>query len=165
MNKDIIQIMKLPFENIKRMDGQGKPYWTSRELCDALGYSSYQRFSNLLNKSIEIANSKGMKTDDHFNLHVEMVKLGSGAFRNVENFHLSQMACLIIAENADGKKPQVKQAREYYANSISTIELVENHINSNVILYKTNHGEVRVEVIGFVRGGCYYHKLLSPEYL
>jgi hypothetical protein len=32
---------------------------------------------------------------------VEMVKLGSGTFREVENFHLSRLACLIIAENAD----------------------------------------------------------------
>ena len=35
-----------------------------------------------------------------------MVKLGSGSFRKVENWHLSRLACLIIAENADGKEHQ-----------------------------------------------------------
>ena len=39
---------------------------------------------------------------EHFNQVVEMVKLGSGTFREVDNFHLSRLACLIIAENADG---------------------------------------------------------------
>ena len=43
-----------------------------------------------------------------FNQVIEMVKLGSGTFREVENFHLSRLACLIIAENADSKKPQVQ---------------------------------------------------------
>lgn len=62
-------------------------------------------------KAIAIAQAKGMDINDHFHLTVEMVKLGSGAYRNVENFHLSRMACLIIAENADSTKALVQQAR------------------------------------------------------
>ena len=42
-----------------------------------------------------------------------MVKLGSGSFRKVDAFHLSRLACLIIAENAEGKKPMVLQARQF----------------------------------------------------
>lgn len=67
---------------------------------------------------------------------VEMAKLGSGAFRKVENIHLSRMACLIIAENADGKKPQVQMAREYFKQEISAPELVGNSLSSNILLYK-----------------------------
>jgi hypothetical protein len=93
------------FEQIKRTTEDGQEYWTSRELGNALGYSTYQKFTRILNKAIAVANNKGMKTADHFNQTVEMVKLGSGTFRKVENMHLSRMACLIIAENADGKKP------------------------------------------------------------
>ena len=145
--KHNIPEMKSPFENIKKIDEKGKTYWTSRDLCDTLGYSSYQRFSNLLNKSIEIARVKGMNIEDHFNVHVEMVKLGSGAYRNVENVHLSKIACLIIAENANAKKPQVKLAIEYFSNNSSNLELIENQSSSNILLYKTQHGEVKVEVI------------------
>ena len=92
------------FEQIKKLEEDGQEYWTSREVCNALGYSTYQKFTRILNKAIAVANGKGMKTADHFNQTVEMVKLGSGTYRKVENMHLSRMACLIIAENADGKK-------------------------------------------------------------
>lgn len=78
---------------------------------------------------------------------VEMAKLGSGAFRKVENIHLSRMACLIIAENADGKKPQVQMAREYFKQEISAPELVGNSLSSNILLYKTKQGETHIEVI------------------
>ena len=109
-----IPTMYSDYEQIKKSTEDGQEYWTSRELCNALGYSTYQKFIRTLNKAIAVANSKGVKMADHFNQTVEMVRLGSGTFRKVENMHLSHIACLIIAENADGKKPQVQVAREYF---------------------------------------------------
>lgn len=135
------------FEQIRRTTEDGQEYWTSRELGNALGYSTYQKFTRILNKAIAVANNKGMKTADHFNQTVEMVKLGSGTFRKVENMHLSRMACLIIAENADGKKPQVQIAREYFKQEVTTTELAINRLSSNILLYKTKQGEARVEVV------------------
>lgn len=85
--------------------------------------------------------------NDHFNQTVEMVRLGSGTFRKVENLHLSRVACMIIAENADSKKPQVQMAKEYFSQQVMTTELLENSLTSNVLLYKTKQGEARVEVI------------------
>lgn len=76
-----------------------------------------------------------------------MVKVGSGSFRKVENIHLSRIACLIIAENADGKKPQVQMAREYFKQEISTPESINNSLSANILLYKTGQGEVRIEVV------------------
>ncbi|MBO5225322.1 MAG: hypothetical protein J6B46_02765 [Parabacteroides sp.] len=69
------------FEQIKERIGEGQEYWTSRELCNDLGDSTYQKFSRILNKAIAVANGKGMKTADHFNQMVEMLKLGSGKFQ------------------------------------------------------------------------------------
>ena len=135
------------FEQIKKTAENGNEYWTSRELSNALGYSTYQKFSRILDKAIAIANNKGLKTADHFNQTVEMVKLGSGTFRKVEDMHLSRMACLIIAENADGKKPQVQVARDFFKQDVSVNELAINSLSSNVLLYKTRQGEARVEVI------------------
>ncbi len=142
-----ISPIRSDFEQIKRLSEDGQEYWTSRDLCTALGYSTYQKFSRLLNKSIAIANEKGLNTTDHFNQTVEMVKLGSGTFRKVENIHLSRLACLIIAENADGKKLQVQMAREYFKQEVSTTELTINTLSSNILLYKTKQGEARVEVV------------------
>ena len=55
-----------------------------------------------------------MNVDEHFNQAVDMVKIGNGSFRKVNIFRLSRMACMIIAENADGKKLLVQQARDFF---------------------------------------------------
>lgn len=147
MREENISPMQSDFESIKKQNENGQEYWTSRELSTAFGYSTYQKFTRTLNKAIMIANTKGLNMTDHFNQMVEMVKLGSGTFRKVENIYLSRMACLIIAENADGKKPQVQMAREYFKQEVSTTELTANSLSSNILLYKNKQGEVRIEVI------------------
>lgn len=145
--KDNIPEMRPTFDAIRRTDENNKEYWSSRDLCNAMGYSTNWKFQNVINKAIAVANQKGMKIDDHINQTVDMVKLGSGAYRKVNIFRLSRMACMIIAENADGKKPLVQQAREYFSQSVSTTELIQNSLESNILLYKTAQGETRIEVI------------------
>ena len=147
MDENNILPITSDFEQIKRLSENGIEFWCSRDLCTALGYSTYQKFSRTIDKAIAIANTKGLNAAEHFNPMVEMVKLGSGAFRKVENIHLSRMACFIIAENADGKKPQVQMAREYFRQETPISELIYNNVSSNILLYKTKQGEVRVEVI------------------
>ena len=147
MAENNISPISSDFEQIKKQNESGSDYWTSRDLCVALGYSTYQKFTRTINKAIAIANHKGLSTTEHFNRTVEMVRLGSGSFRKVENIHLSRMACLIIAENADGKKPQVQIAREYFRQETPTSELISNSLSSNILLYKTKQGETRIEVI------------------
>ena len=148
MNDDKkIQVMQSDFEQIKKATEQGKEFWSARELATALGYSTWQKFNRVLNKALKVAQTRGMNTGEHFNQLVEMVKLGSGTFREVENFHLSRLACLIIAENADGKKPQVQAARVYFKEQTTITELIENQITSRILIYKTNQGETRIDVL------------------
>lgn len=142
-----ISRMQSDFEQIKKQSEDGKEYWTSRELCSAMGYSTYQKFSRILDKAIEIAKSRGMNMNDHFNQTVEMAKLGSNTYRKVENFHLSRMACMIITENADSKKLLVQAARDYFKQQIQTSELIYNHLSSNILIYKTPQNKVHVEVV------------------
>ena len=117
------------------MDDNGKEYWSSRDLCNAMGYSGYWKFQNVIDKAIKVASEKGMDIDDHFNHVVEMVKLGSESFRKVEAFHLSRMACMIISENADSRKLLVKQARAYFSQSVSITELMQNSLESNILRF------------------------------
>ncbi|EXZ86236.1 virulence RhuM family protein, partial [Bacteroides fragilis str. B1 (UDC16-1)] len=147
MEESNISPIRSDFEQIKKQDESGSEYWASRDLCVVLGYSTYQKFTRTINKAIAIANHKGLNTAEHFNHTVEMVRLGSGSFREVENIHLSRMACLIIAENADDKKPQVQMAREYFRQELPIPELISNSLSSNILLYKTKQGETRIEVI------------------
>lgn len=86
--------MRPTFDAIRRTDENGNEYWSSRDLCNAMGYSTNWKFQNVINKAIAVANQKGMNIDDHFNQTVDMVKLGSGAYRKVNIFRLSRMADL-----------------------------------------------------------------------
>ena len=144
---DNIPEMRPSFDNIRRHDESENEYWSSRDLCAAMGYSAYWKFQKVIDKAIKVAGIKGVNIDEHFNQAVDMVKIGSGSFRKVSIFRLSRMACMIIAENADAKKVLVQQARDYFSQTISTNELVLNSYSSNLLLYKTAQGEVRVEVI------------------
>lgn len=142
-----IQELRPIFDGIRHHTADGKEYWNSRELCEALGYSGYWKFKPVVEKAIYVAKERGMKIDDHFNQSVDMVKLGSGAFRRVETFHLSRLACLIIAENADAKKPMVQQARRFFSDTVSSVGLISNLLDSNILFYKTAQGESRIEVV------------------
>ena len=130
MDENNVPEMRPTFEEIRKVDDNGKENWSSRELCNTMGYSGYWKFQNVIDKAIKVASEKGMDIDDHFNHVVEMVKLGSGSFRKVEAFHLSRMACIIISENADSRKLLVKQARAYFSQSVSTTELMQNSLES-----------------------------------
>ena len=142
-----IQPMQSDFEQIKKTDADGKNYWSARELSNVMGYSTWQKFNRVLNKALQVAQSRGMNISEHFNQTVEMVKLGSGTFRKVDNWHLSRLACLIIAENADSKKPQVQTARQYFKEQTPATVLIESQVSSRILLYKTNQGETRIEVV------------------
>ena len=130
MDENNVPEMRPTFEEIRNVDGNGKEYWSSRELCNAMGYSGYWKFQNVIDKAIKVASEKGMDIDEHFNHAVDMFKVGNGAFRKVEAFHLSRMACMIISENADSRKLLVKQARAYFSQSVSTTELMQNSLES-----------------------------------
>ena len=142
-----IQPMQSDFEQIKKTDADGKNYWSARELSNVMGYSTWQKFNRVLNKALQVAQSRGMNISEHFNQTVEMVKLGSGTFREVDNWHLSRLVCLIIAENADSKKPQVQTARQYFKEQTPATVLIESQVSSRILLYKTNQGETRIEVV------------------
>lgn len=142
-----IQPMQSDFERVRKETADGKEYWSARELSNVMGYSTWQKFNRVLNKALLVAQNRAMNISEHFNQVVEMVKLGSGTFRKVDNWHLTRLACLIIAENADSKKPQVQAARQYFKEQVTTTELVENQISSKILLYKTNQGETYIEVV------------------
>ena len=142
-----IHLLVSDFERIKQVANDGRIFWSARELSSAMGYSTYQKFERILVKAMTAAKAKGLVETDHFNQTVEMVQLGSGSFRKVENYHLSREASLAVAENADRKKPQVQMALRYFSQSESAVEIAENSEISNILLYKTSQGESRIEVI------------------
>lgn len=58
-----------------------------------------------------------------------MVKLGSGATRDVQDFMLTRYACYLIAHHGAPKKEPVVFAQSYFAVQTRKAELIEERIN------------------------------------
>lgn len=124
---DIEKISEALFEDIKHLDEQSNEYWTARELIPVLEYNEYRFFKKVIDKAIDACKSSNIKASDHF-VHVhDMVALGSGAERKIEDFHLSRYACYLIAMNGDPRKRAVALAQTYFAVKTRQQELVENY--------------------------------------
>lgn len=74
MDENNVPEMRPTFEEIRKVDGNGKEYWSSRDLCNAMGYSGYWKFQNVIDKAIKVASEKGMNMDEHFNHAVDMLR-------------------------------------------------------------------------------------------
>ena len=66
-------------------------------------------------KQKDACNNSGHAVSDHFEDILEMVDIGSGAKRNIEDVKLSRYACYLIVQNADPAKEIVAIGQTYFA--------------------------------------------------
>lgn len=103
--------------------------WFARDLQKVLGYARWENFQTAINRAVESCNTQGINVDDHFREVTKMVKLGSGAEREVKDYMLTRYACYLIAQNGDPKKEEVAFAQSYFAVQTRRAELIEERIN------------------------------------
>ena len=113
------------FEDLRKIDENGNEYWSARDLRSILEYSSWQKFTNVIQKSIEACINSSNKEEDHFNQTVKMVKLGSRSGRELEDYNLSRYACYLIIQNADPSKPIIALGQTYFAIQTRKQEILE----------------------------------------
>ena len=112
-----------PFEAIRHESEDGQEYWSARELMVLLGYRSWQRFTDVVERATEACENSNHAASDHFSRDVKMVQLGSGAERAIEDVHLSRYACYLIVQNSDPSKPIVALGQTYFASQTRIAEL------------------------------------------
>ena len=81
------------FEDIKHINEYGQEYWSARELIPVLEYNEYRFFKKVIDKAIEACASSNNTVSDHIVHAYDMVDIGSGATRKIEDYHLSRYAC------------------------------------------------------------------------
>ena len=113
------------FERIKRVNDAGADFWSARELARALEYTDFRNFTTVIAKAREACVNSGHAVADHFVDINEMVSIGSGAQRKLEDWSLSRYACYLVIQNADPSKPLVALGQSYFAVQTRRQELAD----------------------------------------
>jgi DNA-damage-inducible protein D len=114
------------FERIKRTNERGGEFWSARELARVLEYSDFRNFITVITKAREACAKSGHTVADHFGDFNEMVNIGSGAQRELEDWALSRYACYLVIQNADPSKPLVALGQTYFAVQTRRQELADD---------------------------------------
>jgi DNA-damage-inducible protein D len=131
MKKNESQTARNLFEQIKRTDENGNELWMARDISKILEYSDFRNFMLVIRKAEDACNKSKIKIEDHFVDVNEMVQIGSGAQRQVENYKLSRYACYLIVQNADPKKEIVALGQTYFAVQTRLQEISQTeHFNN-----------------------------------
>jgi len=114
------------FERIKRLNPEGHESWSARDLARVLEYLNFRNFQPAIEKAKEACAKSGHAVADHFAEMRNMVGIGSGAQREVEDWALSRYACYLVIQNADPSKPLVALGQSYFAVQTRRQELAED---------------------------------------
>jgi DNA-damage-inducible protein D len=104
----------LVFEKIKKVDAAGE-YWLARQLANELGYVDFRNFIEVMKKAAAACKNSGQRASNHFVDVTEMVKIGSGADRAINDYRLTRYACYLIVQNADPAKEVIALGQTYFA--------------------------------------------------
>lgn len=129
MDKKTIMTMKKTFDDIMHITEDGSvEFWYARELMECLGYATWRRFKEAIERAKESCASAEIEVSDHFAGAGKMVEIGSGAMREKEDMMLTRYACYLIAQNGDPRKEEIAFAQSYFAVQTRKQELIEERI-------------------------------------
>lgn len=92
---------------VLREDGTGGEFWYARELMDCLGYATWRRFKEAVERATESCEGAGIEVSDHFAGVGKRIDLPKGARREVDDIMLTRYACYLIAQNGDPRKEEI----------------------------------------------------------
>lgn len=124
---NLINITEENFESIKHIDENGIEYWLARELMIVLGYSSWDKFKNIIKKAQIACENSNIIVDECFSHLGKTSKMPNGGEKFVEdyNYILNRYACYLIAQNGSSRKKQIALAQTYFAVQTRKQELTE----------------------------------------
>lgn len=114
------------FEGILHVDADGNEFWLARQLAVVLEYSQYRHFLPVIDKAKEACRNSGQALEDHIEDVLNMVEIGSGAKRQVEDYRLSRYACYLIVQNGDPSKTVIANGQTYFAMQTRRQELADD---------------------------------------
>jgi hypothetical protein len=113
-----------PFDSIRHFDESGNEYWSARELMPLLGYSSWRRFDDAIDRAKLSIEHTGGCIKSNITEAVNLVKRAHGGGSSQLNYRLSRYACYLVAMNGDPRKPEIAAAQSYFVAKTRQAEVV-----------------------------------------
>ena len=144
-----------PFDSIRRYHSDGTEFWTARDLMPMLGYKTWQKFSDALDRAMTACSNSSNQVTEHF---LPMSVNTKQAGRPQENFELSRFGCYLIAMNGDPRKPEIAMAQNYFAIKTREAEVVIPKQNDQL-----RELELRLELAQAERDAAIAQKVLIDK--
>ncbi|MDR0484395.1 MAG: DNA damage-inducible protein D [Alphaproteobacteria bacterium] len=122
-----IEIFKNKFEdleNIWQKDENDVEFIYARDLAKIFSYKDWRNFELVIDKAKVSCKGNNINVLDHFVGINKMVKIGSNAIRELEDYKLTRYACYLVAQNGDPRKEEIAFAQNYFAVQTRNFELV-----------------------------------------
>lgn len=131
MTSNTIKTLTIDFELSVKKTQEGIEYWFARDLQHLLGYTQWRNFQAVIHKAKTSCEVSQHNVLDHFADTSKMVKIGSGALKEIDDVMLTRVACYFIAQNGDSKKEQIAFAQAYFVSQTRKAELIEQMLLEN----------------------------------
>ena len=151
MDSELMNTQSNTFDSIKHTD-DNEEYWFARELGEALGYASWDGFSPVVERAKLSIDRSGGAVENHFRHVSNMVSIGYGNPRPLDDVRLTRYACYIIAQNGNAaKKPKIAEAQAYFATQTRKQEIHEqNRADLNRLARRQEFSEADKKLSGNV---------------
>lgn len=129
MDKQLIQELKLTFDDIIHTTKDGMEFWYARELQTVLGYAQWRRFNEVIERAKLSCKTTGISTSEHFANVGKSYIMPNGGEREIGDIMLTRYACYLIAQNGDPRKDEIAFAQSYFAVQTRKAEIIEQRLS------------------------------------